>query len=107
MIFTVIGTSLATAKIALKQARENHAAAHERLNFTMRYIEIAEKELITVQEQVDKIIAKESPEPFHKLGDRYISERDIQAAISSGIQTATKELIAKIAALDAPKKGKA
>lgn len=48
-----------------------------------------------------------APELFQKIGTRYISERDIQAAISSGIQTATKELIAKIAALDAPKKGKA
>ena len=107
MKFTVLGTSLGSAKLAMKMARETHAAAHERLNFSMRYIELAEKELQTAQEEAAKIIQKESPEPFHKLGDRYISERDIQAAISNGIQTATQELVAKLASLDAPKKGKA
>lgn len=107
MTFTVLRTSLGAAKLAMKMARETHAAAHERLNFSMRYIELAEKELQTAQEQAAKIIEEKAPEPFHKLGDRYISEKDIQAAISNGIQTATQELIAKLAALDAPKKGKA
>jgi len=107
MRFTVIGTSISAAKIAMQEARRTHAEAHAKLNFSMRYIELAEKELLRVQEEINKIIEKDVPETFHKLGDRYISERDIQAAISSGIQTATQQLIDKLASLDAPKKGKA
>ena len=107
MRHTVVGSTMATATIALDMAIKAQADCQQQLAFSKRYVMLALKELEVVKAQVAQIIAEEGPEPFQKIGDRYVLERDLQAAIKSGIETATQELVAKLAALDAPKKGKA
>lgn len=105
MRFTVLGANISAATIAMQEARKMHAQAHEKLNFTMRYIETAEAALKVAQEEAHRISDAAGPEPFHKIGNRYIAERDVKATIDNAVRAATEELIAKLAALDAPKKG--
>jgi hypothetical protein len=102
----VENTAVNRALDALQWIQSEQKLAQEHLQNATGFTALLAEEIKRIKERAAKI-PKESPEPFHKLGDRYISEKDIQAAISNGIQTATQELVAKLASLDAPKKGKA
>lgn len=79
------------------------------LNCAQEQLRIAGKELTAAKAETAKLMAKDTPEPetFTKIGNRYIAERDVKATIDNAVRAATEELIAKLAALDAPKKGKA
>lgn len=106
MRFTVLGTTLGSASLALQMAREAHAESQQQLVRSMRLLLIAEKDLAAAKESAAKIVAEESPEPFQKIGDRYISERDVKATIEAGVRAATEDLLAKLAALPPSAKGK-
>lgn len=77
------------------------------LNCAQEQLRIAGKELTAAKAETAKLMAKDTPETFTKIGNRYIAEREVKATIDNAVRAATEELIAKLAALDAPKKGKA
>ena len=102
-------------EIALRQIRETYQG-NQCLSFNrpawhaLKKTERAHNHLQTaIQKLVSIPTAKPQttgPETFLKIGERFVAQREIQAAIQSGIETATQELLTKLAALDAPKKGK-
>lgn len=82
-------------------------AAGFALNHALEQMKLSGKELTAAKAEAAKLIAEDSPETFTKIGERYISERDLNATIDKAVRVATAELIAKLAALPPAKKGRA
>mgnify|MGYP003560770735 CR=1 FL=1 len=76
MRFTVLGANISAATIAMQEARKMHAQAHEKLNFTMRYIETAEAEQkIDVADAIRKLReAERSRDEAKAVMDRFLTE---------------------------------
>lgn len=105
MKFTEISVALAEAKGHLKQLEDTNATLLQQMRVNRGHAICIGQAIHVIEQQYEKLKATQPVETVVKIGESYVAERDVQAAIASGIKTATEQLIEKInSAQSRPKK---